>query len=247
MNKQIINSLINKSEGINEIKEAFNYINEFEGNKEETNKFISKKGYSLSQFNIELNDNDNQSSPLYTSCFELIPLFNSFISKTINRYNYNRVKVNKEVFHEKETNQSFYIIQQDNYLILIGEITSQFAQYINSANNIYEAFNCIYSNFEECQKDTTALWIPSFTINNDQAESLNDENSKIELSSLSNVIFHSCHYKDKTINITYDENEPIISNEFFLSIININQSTELNNPIVFCSIVNQSKWEVSVS
>lgn len=245
INKAMINAQIHQSDTVNEIKESFNFIKEFKGNEEETNAFLIKKGYSnLNQFTLPPQDN-NSSLQLYSSCFELFPLFNSFISKQINQYVYNRIKVNKEVFYEKETNQFFNIIQQESYLILIGEMTPQFNQFITSSNDIYEAFNHLYSQFEEMQKDITFLWIPSFSLSN-HTQSLTETESNITYSSITNVRLHPCAYKHKTINLAYSERDVIISKAFFISIININQSSAVNNQIVFCSIVNSIEWELNV-
>lgn len=240
LHKTVIDHLIKQTGKASEIKNSFSNLISFEGMKEDAIAYINERENKESEVIFYL-DSIQEDMKLYLSCYTLYPMFQTLSTRTINQYIYNRLEIKNEILYEKETNQTFYMLQQDDYVILLGQMAPGFKTYLDNSKNIYEGFNLLYAKIEVIQKDIKHIWVPSFSLNEVYSCSLSEED--VTIKSYTDACLGSNDYQGKTFNREPMSTDEVISDAFFIAIISVNLLNSFDVSSIFCDIVNQNKWK----
>ena len=230
---EVLDNLYNKNEeNMNKFKLLFK------------NLFFSDKNEEIQQllannnFNFVLPELKNEK--IFISLFNIFPQFESTMITEINNRKYIRIQTKIEVLYEKETNQLFYMIicSKDSNALLIAEVNEKFNQIISNGN-IYYNFKEFYPKIENYQKQYEAIYIP--LINSEKLT-----NNKGTINNIAGVegvcefwkITSGINFNKNIFILTPGENDIVIKNSCFLSLMNIDIADEFNISTVFCSFIN---------
>jgi len=197
---------------------------------------------NLENLNIKLPSVDNGNKILY-DLFKINTQFNSLLSLKINEKRYFRINSQIQVLIEKETQQKLYMIlmKDDNYLI-IGEPNIKFNKLLNKENNnIYKIFQDINQRIEQVDEQINSIYIPE--VNSEMISKGNN----IENSSINDIqqiysfykFYQNTEKNNYTIKISPKENDIVINDTFFISIINTDITREFEIPSIFCALLNK--------
>ena len=231
---EVLDNLNNKNEeNMNKFKMLFKNLF-FSDNNEEIQQLLSNNNFNF------VHPEFDKKNKILISLFNIFPQFESAMITEINNQKYIRIQTKIEVLYEKETNQLFYMIicSKDSNALLIAEVNEKFNKIISNGN-IYYNFKDFYPKIENYQKQYEAIYIP--LINN---EKLTDNKG-----SINNItgVEEICEFWKITSGINYSknnfilnpgENDIVIRNSCFLSLMNIDIADEFNISTVFCSFIN---------
>ena len=191
--------------------------------------------------NIKLPSLKNDNKILY-DLFKINIQFDSFIRVKINEKQYIRINSEIQVLFEKETQQKLYMIFiNDSNLLIIAEPNIKFNQILKKeGNNIYNIFKEIYHNIEELNENISAIYIRE--INEDK---LFIGNNKFENTKINNInqiynfykLTSSTDNNKFSIKILPRENDIIIQDNYFISIMNSEIANEYNISSIFCTVL----------
>ena len=191
--------------------------------------------------NIKLPSLKNDNKILY-DLFKINIQFDSFIRVKINEKQYIRINSEIQVLFEKETQQKLYMIfMNDSNILIIAEPNIKFNQKLNKeVNNIYNIFKEIYHNIEELNENISAIYIRE--INEDK---LFIGNNKFENTKINNInqiynfykLTSSTDNNKFSIKILPRENDIIIQDNYFISIMNSEIANEYNISSIFCTVL----------
>jgi hypothetical protein len=191
--------------------------------------------------NIKLPSLKNDNKILY-DLFKINIQFDSFIRVKINEKQYIRINSEIQVLFEKETQQKLYMIfMNDSNILIIAEPNIKFNQKLNKeGNNIYNIFKEIYHNIEELNENISAIYIRE--INEDK---LFIGNNKFENTKINNInqiynfykLTSSTDNNKFSIKILPRENDIIIQDNYFISIMNSEIANEYNISSIFCTVL----------
>ena len=170
--------------------------------------------------------------------------FESYFQVEIKGKKFIRITQKIEVLIEKQTDQKFYmLIMRDGNILIISEINNKFNKILkNENNNIYNIFNDIYQRIEPIEEKILSIYIP--ILNN---EIIYKSNTIPNYSCIENIkqvynivnIFSNENNNNFISNILPKENDIILNNNLFISIINIDIANELDYPSIICFCLNQ--------
>ena len=184
----------------------------------------------------------NQSNKILFDMFNINPQFNSFSSLEINKKKYYRIQSKIQILIENETNQIFYmVLMKDGNGLIISEPNNNFNKILQNKNvNIYNLFNEMYQKIEPLDEKMCSIYFPEI-----DCEIISKSNI-LENSSIKNIIQVYNFFKiysnniiknNYSINISPRENDIVIKEHFFLSIINIDIAKNFNIPSIFSCII----------
>ena len=237
LNINILEKLKDKSE--EQLKKISIYLKNIHYN--EISDLNELKGILQSK-NIKINLENNLSNKILYVIFHINPQFNSFFPIEINKKKYIRIKSKIDVLIDKETNQKFYmIIMKDGNGLIIAEPNDKFNKILqNKQINIYNIFSSIYHRVESVKEEVSSIYIPEIN-----CESLS-KNNTIQNSSIENISYVCDFFKlssnellnnKNIISLLPKENDIVIKEHFFLSIVNVEIAKELDIPSVFNCII----------
>ena len=227
----------NKIKDIEQIKFNLNnlYYNESNDLTEINNILLSEN------INIKLPSLKKGNTILY-DLFKINIQFDSFIPVKINEKKYIRINSEIQVLFEKETQQKLYMIFiNDSNILIIAEPNIKFNQkLIKEGNNIYNIFNEIYHNIEELNENISAIYIRELnedkiyignnTFENTQINNIHQIYNFYKLTSITDNNIYS-------IKILPRENDIIIKDNFFISIMNSEIANDYNISSLFCTFL----------
>ena len=184
----------------------------------------------------------NQSNKILFDMFNINPQFNSFSSLEINKKKYYRIQSKIQILIENETNQIFYmVLMKDGNGLIISEPNNNFNKILQNKNvNIYNLFNEMYQKIEPLDEKMCSIYFPEI-----DCEIISKSNI-LENSSIKNIIQVYNFFKiysnniiknNYSINISPRENDIVIKEHFFLSIINIDIAKNFNIPSILSCII----------
>ena len=184
----------------------------------------------------------NQSNKILFDMFNINPQFNSFSSLEINKKKYYRIQSKIQILIENETNQIFYmVLMKDGNGLIISEPNNNFNKILQNKNvNIYNLFNEMYQKIEPLDEKMCSIYFPEI-----DCEIISKSNI-LENSSIKNIIQVYNFFKiysnniiknNYSINISPRENDIVIKEHFFLSIINIDIAKNFNIPSIFSCVI----------
>jgi hypothetical protein len=227
----------NKIKDIEQIKFNLNnlYYNESNDLTEINNILLSEN------INIKLPSLKKGNTILY-DLFKINIQFDSFIPVKINEKKYIRINSEIQVLFEKESQQKLYMIFiNDSNILIIAEPNIKFNQkLIKEGNNIYNIFNEIYHNIEELNENISAIYIRELnedkiyignnTFENTQINNIHQIYNFYKLTSITDNNIYS-------IKILPRENDIIIKDNFFISIMNSEIANDYNISSLFCTFL----------
>ncbi len=233
--------------------------NEFLDNDEILNKISSQlrngmnynKTTDLNEINkifedkkIKLKLPSNLNNKILYNIFQINTQFESYFQVEIKGKKFIRITQKIEVLIEKQTDQKFYmLVMKDGNILIISEINNKFNKILkNENNNIYNIFNDIYQRIEPIEEKILSIYIP--ILNN---EIIYKSNTIPNYSCIENIkqvynivnIFSNENNNNFISNILPKENDIILNNNLFISIINIDIANELDYPSIICFCLNQ--------
>ena len=198
-------------------------------------------------------EKENKNKFKINANINIFPIFDNCISFKYKNYYYNRIhQKNIQIFMEVQTQQTFYMINKTENLILLisSSLNDNFKkQYINKENkdNLSIKFKNIYNNLIDVKnKDDIILYIPSFEIKckleNNCFTNVDGDKSKYNLycledyynikylaEELMGIKYNKNMKKNVKMNFEYDlinekeiEKELFIKDDFLLVILNLN-------------------------
>jgi hypothetical protein len=231
---EVLNNLDNNNqENIQKLKTLFKNLF-FSNNYEEMQHLLANNNFNFVL--PEINNNNK----ILISLFNIFPQFESIMITDYNRQKYIRIKTKIEVLYEKETNQIFYMIicSKDSNALLIAEVNEQFKQILLNGN-IYNNFKEFYPKIENYNKNYESIYIPlindeKLTQNKGSVNDINDVNEICEFWKITSGV----NFNKNSFILTPNENDVVIKNTCFLSLMNIEIADEFNISTVFCSLIN---------
>ena len=227
-----------------------NNIKDIENIKFNLNSLYYNESNDLTEINnILLSENINIKLPSLkkgnTILYDLFTIniqFDSFIPVKINEKKYIRIDSEIQVLFEKETQQKLYMIFiNDSNLLIIAEPNIKFNQILKKeGNNIYNIFKEIYHNIEELNEKISAIYIRELN-----EEKLYFGNNTFEKTQINNIhqiynFYKLTSNKDNnnfSIKILPRENDIIIKENFFISIMNSEIANDYNISSLFCTVL----------
>lgn len=198
---------------------------------------------------------------IYHCTMHYLPKLNSNISSVYNGYIYNRLQGNIGILQDKKTKQNFYLIPSDDNAnsLFISELTPQLRdRLVNNGQNIYELFFEYFRSLEQNSEDktlTSALWLPTFSINThiiadklsylDEIKIESEENKIMFIRNIDEYINASYDYDQNIINsfqVEASENDIVISNNFLFGLVNVNILSKMNIPSISFFLITQEHW-----
>ena len=208
----------NKIKDIEQIKFNLNnlYYNESNDLTEINNILLSEN------INIKLPSLKNDNKILY-DLFKINIQFDSFIRVKINEKQYIRINSEIQVLFEKETQQKLYMIfMNDSNILIIAEPNIKFNQKLIKEGNI----SAIY--IREINEDK--LFIGNNKFENTKINNINQIYNFYKLTS-------STDNNKFSIKILPRENDIIIQDNYFISIMNSEIANEYNISSIFCTVL----------
>jgi hypothetical protein len=130
------------------------------------------------------------------------------------------------------------ICSKDSNALLIAEVNEQFKQIILNGN-IYNNFKKFYPKIENLNKNYESIYIPlindeKLTENKGNINDINEVNEICEFWKITSGV----NFNKNCFILTPNENDVVIKNSCFLSLMNIDIADEFNISTVFCSLIN---------
>ncbi len=196
---------------------------------------------SLENINIKLPSVKRNNFILY-DILKLKIQFESFIPVKIKGKKYIRIDCPIQVLFEKQYQQKFYLIfMLDGNILIIGEFNQLIIQKLKT-NNIYNVFKEIYHNIEEINENVSSIYIPEIN-----EEVISKSNNLIENTKIKDIkqifsfykISSGSDNKNYSIKILPKENDIILKENYFLSIMNTEIINDYNISSTFCPFLNK--------
>ena len=203
--------------------------------------------------------NSNQNFDAFTLNF--IPKFSNQLSINFNSFLYNRIEGKISILVEPLTGAKIYLIPTDDGTngLLICEMNSKMKnELVDNGINFYEKFYQLYlknTNTPSVPENTTAIYIPSFSINSHLvAESISEmegivikdkENNQLFLSGIDEY-FDVNFGADQNTKISFDvkpeEGDIVISDTFIFGVMNGKVMVNFQVPAIQLFMVTKDHW-----
>ena len=245
LNLQICENVFGKKE--EEIQKIYECIHNMDFQEESD---IEKIYNKMKELGIEVNENNLHEKILNNvwSYFSIETNVDTMSFIHINNKKYIRIKTEIQHLFDKETEQKYYIVTgKDSNMILLSTMNNESQEKLNASygNNLYSYFKDLYPKlepFENSTRETSSLLVPEFEFLKNKR--VNDLNSGI-INNIINADFFTDIISNKEENvkdfpcINYDlcENDIILEKPLFIAGINIDLSVD--NPTLFCYLINK--------
>ena len=204
-------------------------------------------------------ENSNQNFDAFTLNF--VPKFTNQLSINLNSFLYNRIEGKISELVEPLTGAKIYLIPTDDGTngLLICEMNSKMKnELVDNGINFYEKFYQLYlknTNTPSVPENTTAIYIPSFSINSHLvAESISEmegivikdkENNQLYLSGIDEY-FDVNFGADQNTKISFDvkpaEGDIVISDTFIFGVMNGKVMVNFQVPAIQLFMVTKDHW-----
>ena len=204
-------------------------------------------------------ENSNQNFDAFTLNF--VPKFTNQLSINLNSFLYNRIEGKISELVEPLTGAKIYLIPTDDGTngLLICEMNSKMKnELVDNGINFYEKFYQLYlknTNTPSVPENTTAIYIPSFSINSHLvAESISEmegivikdkENNQLYLSGIDEY-FDVNFGADQNTKISFDvkpaEGDIVISDTFIFGVMNGKVMMNFQVPAIQLFMVTKDHW-----